>query len=154
MSLKPLPSSTEQVYALTAQSVAPGVHSVLILEDDLDFAEILRVFLEDHSFKVVRAANGVDGLRQVMSKDFDVILCDLMMPNLPGDKFHLAVQRAKQHLCKRFIFMTGHKADPGWAGFLSKVSGPVLGKPFSLDELLSTIQTLLTERALSSSSEE
>jgi len=141
---------TEIVYDLTAQSLAPGVKSLLILEDDHDFAEMLRLFLEDHSFKVTCVANGVEGLRQIMGHDFDIILCDLVMPNLPGDMFYLAVERTKKLLCKRFVFMTGHRSDPKWHGFLSKVGGPVVEKPFAMTDLLSTIQTALTENALTS----
>ena len=140
----------EQVHDLTEESVAPGVKSVLMLEDDLIFAKVVREFLESHSFEVTCVTNGVDGLREVMNKDFDIILCDLVMPNLPGDKFHYAVERTRKDLCKRFVFMTGHKADPKWDPFLSKVDGPVLEKPFSLEDLLSTIQTVLTENALKS----
>jgi CheY-like chemotaxis protein len=61
----------------------------------------VRLFLESHSFEVTCVTNGVDGLRKVMSHAFDVILCDLNMPNLPGDKFHLAVERARKQLCRR-----------------------------------------------------
>ena len=139
-----------KVYDLTQQSIPAGVKSVLMLEDDVDFADILRIYLESHSFEVTCVTNGADGLRQVMAKDFDIILCDLLMPNLPGDMFHFAVERAKSHLCKRFIFMTGYKADPKWTGFLSKIRSPVLGKPFGLEDMLSTIQTVLTENALAS----
>jgi DNA-binding response OmpR family regulator len=142
------PESATKVYDLTEQSIPAGVKSVLMLEDDVDFAEILRLFLESHSYQVTCVTNGVDGLRQVMAKDFDIILCDLLMPNLPGDMFHLAVERAKNHLCKRFIFMTGYKADPKWINFLSRIKSPVLGKPFALSDVLSTIQTVLTENAL------
>ena len=138
----------EVVYDLTAQSISPGVRSVLILEDDLALAEIVRVFLEHHSYRVTCVASGVEGLRQILAKDFDIILCDLNMPNLPGDMFHLAVERARKHLCQRFIFMTGNASNPIWRRFLSKVSGPILEKPFCLKELVSAIQTLLTERAL------
>lgn len=138
----------EKIHDLTEQSVVPGVKSVLILEDDPAFSEVLRIFLESHSLKVTCVVNGVDGLRHVLASDYDIILCDLVMPNLPGDMFYLAVERTKKHLCKRFVFMTGHRSDPGWGGFLSKVAGPVLGKPFALTELLSTIQTVLTENAL------
>lgn len=145
-------SPNDKVYDLTEQSISPGVKSVLMLEDDLAFADMVRLFLESHAFQVTCVTNGTDGLRQVMTKDFDVILCDLVMPNLPGDMFHLAVERTRKHLCKRFIFMTGFKQDPKWTGFLSKVTGPVLGKPFPLTELLSTIQTVLTEDALKSPS--
>ena len=124
---------------------------MLMLEDDIAFAEIVRTFLESHSFKVTCVTDGVAGLRHVMAQDFDIILCDLMMPHLPGDKFHFAVERAKKHLCSRFVFMTGHKADPRWGRFLSSVQGPVLEKPFELADLLSTFQTVLTENALNPS---
>ncbi len=140
--------SIEIVHDLTKESIAPGVKSVLVLEDDSAFAEMLQVFLESNSFKVTWATDGLAGLHRVMTTDFDIILCDLVMPNVPGDMFYVAVERTKKYLCKRFVFMTGHKTDPKWNGFLSKVDGPVLGKPFALPDLLSTIQTVLTENAL------
>lgn len=124
-----------------------------MLEDDLTFAQLMRTFLESHDFEVTCVPDGVEGLRLVMARDFDIILCDLAMPNLPGDMFHSAVQRAKKHLCKRFVFMTGHKGDAPWMGFLANVNNPLLGKPFHLSELLTTIQTVLTENALNSPDE-
>ena len=140
--------SIEKVHDLTKESVAPGVKSLLMLEDDLALAGMLRVFLESHSFEVTWVTDGVEGLRRAMATDFEIILCDLVMPNVPGDMFYLAVERTKKHLCRRFIFMTGHKTDPKWNGFLSKVDGPVVAKPFAPADLLSTIQTVLTENAL------
>jgi DNA-binding response OmpR family regulator len=140
--------SVQKVHDLTTESIAPGVKSVLMLEDDVALAEILQIYLESHSFEVTCVNDGVAGLRKVMAADFDIILCDLVMPNVPGDMFYLAVERTKKHLCKRFVFMTGHKGDPKWNGFLSKVDGPVIGKPFAMADLLSTIQTVLTENAL------
>jgi DNA-binding response OmpR family regulator len=141
-------SSTEKVHDITAESIAPGIRSVLMLEDDVTFSELLRDYLEENAFRVTRVTNGVEGLREILATDFDIILCDLVMPNLPGDKFYLAVERSRKHLCKRFVFITGYKTDPDWSGFLSKVQGPVLGKPFALVDLLSAIQTVLTENAL------
>jgi DNA-binding response OmpR family regulator len=123
----------------------------LMLEDDSTLAEMLRIFLESNSFKVTWVTDGVGGLRRLMTTDFDIILCDLEMPKVPGDMFYVAVERTKKHLCKRFVFMTGHKTDAKWTGFLSKVNGPVLGKPFALADMLSTIQSVLTENALNGS---
>ena len=141
----------EKVHDLTQESVTPGVKSVLVLEDDSSFAEMLRIFLESHSFQVSCVSSGVEGLRQIMTKDFDIILCDLVMPNLPGDMFYVAVERTKKYLCKRFVFMSGYKTVAKWSGLLSKVNCPVIGKPMSLDDLLSAIQTVLTENALNPS---
>ena len=140
--------SIEKVHDLTQESIAPGVKSLLMLEDDLKLAEMIRVFLEAHLFKVTWVTDGVEGLRQVMTTDFDIILCDLVMPNVPGNMFYLAVKRIKKRLSDRFVFMTGYKADPNWNEFLAKVNGPVIGKPFALADLLSAIQTVLTENAL------
>lgn len=140
---------SERVYDVTEQSITPGVKSVLMLEDDVAFAEIVRSFLESHSFQVTCVTNGADGVREALAKEFDIVLCDLVMPHLPGDKFYLAIERARKPLCKRFVFMTGYRAEARWDRFLSKVSGPVLEKPFHLDDLLSTIQTVLTENELS-----
>ena len=120
-----------------------------MLENNLKLSQLLSAFWESHSFEVTRVIDGVEGLRQVMATDFNIILCDLEMPNVPGDMFYLAVERAQKLLCKRFVFMTGYKTDPKWNGFLAKVDGPVIGKPFALVDLLSTIKTVLTENALS-----
>jgi DNA-binding response OmpR family regulator len=134
----------ENLHDITSEILEPRTRSALILEDDLGFAQVIGLFLSTHSFEAFCVPSGVEGLERVMNRDFDVILCDLGMPNLPGDMFHLAVQRARAHLSQRFIFMTGEVSNPRWAGFLSTITNPVIEKPFSLEALLSTIQTLLT----------
>ena len=95
------PSSVPNLHDLTAQTLPPRTRSVLVLEDDVAFAEMLSLFLESHSFEVFCVPNGVEGLRKVTERDFDVIVCDLSMPNLPGDMFYLAVERVRKHLTKR-----------------------------------------------------
>ena len=115
---------------------------ILLLEDDEDFILTLKELLEGFSCRVTTANNGVEGLQQVMASDFDVILCDLVMPTFPGDKFYVAVERAKPHLASRFIFMTGHQADPKWDRFVREVDGLLLWKPFQAHELLSALRTV------------
>lgn len=118
---------------------------ILLLEDDKDLAPMLECFLKTNSFQVTTVSNGVQGLRKIMESDFDVILCDMVMPNLPGDMFYLAVERTKPGLCKRFLFMTGHAADPKWDSFIRKVNGVILWKPFELHELMERIALVLNK---------
>jgi CheY-like chemotaxis protein len=59
-------------------------------------------------YQVTNVPLGAEGVQQVLASDFDAIVCDMVMPNFPGDMFYLAVQRARPHLCQRFIFITGH----------------------------------------------
>jgi len=112
---------------------------ILLLEDDEDFRNIIKEFLESRFYDVVTVRNGVEGVREIMASDFEVILCDMMMPTLPGDMFYLAVERMRPHLCARFIFMTGYKGDGKIADFVKKVNGTILNKPFLVDDLLEMI---------------
>jgi two-component system, OmpR family, response regulator len=112
---------------------------ILLLEDDEDFRNIIKEFLESHFYNVVTVRNGVEGVREIMASDFEVILCDMMMPTLPGDMFYLAVERMRPYLCERFIFMTGYKGDSKVSDFVKKVNGTMLNKPFHVNDLLEMI---------------
>ena len=72
---------------------------ILLLEDDPDFKGILTDVLEQNDYTVVAVQNGAEGVREVMKADFDAIICDMMMPGLPGDMFYLAVERMRPALC-------------------------------------------------------
>ena len=146
----PIPAAFQQrevVYEMPRDPVSPRFKSVLMLEDDLHLAEMVRVFLQSHSFRVTHVTNGAEGLRKILDNDFDILLCDMVMPNLPGDMFYLAVERAKKHLCRRFVFMTGHQADPKYDDFIRKVKGPMLWKPFLLSDLLSVLKRTLEKNS-------
>jgi len=125
-----------------------STHSILLLEDDDQFSSILQEFLELYSCKVTRVKDGVEGLRRIVTADFDLILCDMVMPTFPGDKFYIAVERVKPMLCKRFIFMTGHKADPKWDSFIRSVRGLILWKPFQMHDLLIAMRTIFRRTRL------
>jgi len=112
---------------------------VLVLEDDEVLMGAVREYLEAHFYEVVAVANGVEGVRAIMKQEFDVILCDMMMPKLPGDMFYTAVERMRPHLCRRFIFITGHRGNPKINEFINKVKGMMLPKPFHLADLLEAV---------------
>ena len=95
------------------------ITSILLLDDDVELADTLKIILESRNFVVTTARNGVEGLREVMEMDFDVIICDLMMPTMPGDMFYLAVNKVKPKLCRRFLFVTGHGNEPRIRDFLN-----------------------------------
>jgi len=78
-----------------------------------------------------------------MVEDFDLVLCDMVMPTFPGDKFYLAVERVKPALCRRFLFMTGHRAETQYETFIQEIGGLMLWKPFWPHELLAAMQSVL-----------
>ena len=113
----------------SGESSELDIKSILVLDDDIELADTLKALLENHNFVVTTATNGVEGLREVMDMDFDVIICDMVMPSLPGDMFYLAVKKTKPHLCDRFLFITGHSDNPRVDAFLKQTNGLVLIKP-------------------------
>ena len=123
------------------------IKSILVLDDDIELADALKALLENHNFVVTTATNGVEGLREVMDMDFDVIICDMVMPSLPGDMFYLAVQKTKPHLCDRFVFITGHSDNLRVDAFLKKTNGHVLIKPVLTEELVPMIAQVLQRTA-------
>lgn len=119
------------------------IKRILLLDDDIDLANTLKLLLESHNFVVTTARNGVEGLREVMALDFDIIMCDMMMPKMPGDMFYLAVERTKPHLCERFIFITGYPDNPKVNGFLRRLNALVLYKPMASEDLIRAISFVL-----------
>ena len=132
----------QKTYDVTTDSLEGG-KSILLVEDDAQFAELLKEFLESYNYSVTIAADGVQGMKRVMERDYDVILCDLLMPNLPGDMFYIGVERVKPQLAKRFIFITGHQNNPKIGAFVKKVRALTLFKPFEMHLLMETIEVAL-----------
>lgn len=120
---------------------------ILLLEDDGDLAKLLRELLESAQYRVTVVSNGAEGLQQLLAQEYDAIVCDMIMPNFPGDMFYLAVQRSRPHLCRRFVFTSGHRADPKVDLFIRSVRGLVLWKPFQPHELLEALKTILRRGA-------
>ena len=119
-----------------AEQAGNQVKRILLLEDDVQLSEIIRDFLILYGYDVVSVYNGVEGVREIIAGDFEVIVCDMMMPKLAGDMFYLAVERMRPHLCGRFIFITGQHGNPKVIEFINKVGGIMLAKPFPLNDLL------------------
>jgi len=118
---------------------------ILLVEDDAELAAMLKEFLEAYCYQVSTVSNGVDALKSVMERPYELIICDVMMPKMAGDAFYYAVQRVEPALCERFIFITAHGDTQRMQEFLNHVSGMVLLKPFHLEDLLQTILLLFRD---------
>ncbi len=129
----------------SAESQELEIKNVLLVDDDEDLAITLKALLETHNFIVTTACNGADALREVMAFDFDVIICDMMMPKMPGDMFYLAVQKTKPQMTNRFLFVTGHADNPKVDSFLKSINADVIFKPVLTDELVRMISLVLKQ---------
>lgn len=92
-----------------AECSSPPV--VLHVEDDCDFSAALRYRLEAHGVAVVRAFNGVDGIRQAQKQKVDAILLDFDMPLLKGDEVLEALREDEQTKYLPVIAITGRQDE-------------------------------------------
>jgi len=137
------PPLSEKVHVLeNGQEPAPR-KKILLVDDDATLADLTRMILEENGYDVDVASDGVHGIKKVLENDYSVILCDMVMPNVAGDMFYTAVERVKPHLCRRFLFMTGHHGDRKIDEFIRKVRGLILWKPFQPHVLMESIQAVL-----------
>jgi len=139
----------EKTHVMPDDLVQPDPRTVLILEDDPVLANLLKDYLQAQKFHVTHVTGGAEGVQKILAADFDIILCDMVMPGFPGDMFYRAVERARPHLCKRFIFMTGHTGDTQIDAFIRGVRGLMLWKPFQIHEVLDAIKIVLRKASSS-----
>lgn len=118
--------------APSSGSIAPRSPSlrVLIVDDELPIVRALERLLVGH--EVTRAGDGRAALELLrVSADYDVVLCDLMMPGLSGAGLYRHVAQHFPALARRFVIMTGGAVTADGREFLDAFSGEVLLKPFS-----------------------
>ena len=127
-------------------AVAKAQPSILLVEDETELSSVLQQHFTSEGYRVEMAANGAEALRRVIEADFDVIVCDMVMPRLPGNMFYYAVQRVKPALCERFLFITGHGESPGVREFLAALSERVISKPFNLEDLVGAVREVAEGR--------
>lgn len=132
----------EKTYEIADDGETVRHKAILILEDDVAFAIQLKEACELQGYVVTVVANGAEGLKQIMATDFNIILCDMVMPNFPGDMFYAAVERVRPKLVKRFIFMTGHQGDRKIEEFIRRIRGVMLWKPFPMHVLFEAVEAV------------
>jgi CheY-like chemotaxis protein len=147
MRRRPLASFPGEVVTLDIDeevtTFGAAARRVLLLEDRDDFREVLRDHLVFRSYEVTSVRSGVEGLREIMNGAFDLIICDMMMPQVGGEMFYWAVTRVRPATAPRFIFFTGHRNNPAIEFFFRRVTATVLFKPFKLAALDSAIDGVL-----------
>ncbi len=107
---------------------------ILVIDDELQLGRALRATLSAHD--VVLATSGREGLRQLLSDaPPDLILCDVMMPDVSGLGVYEALRRDRPELCERFVFMTGGVFPEASIRLIAGPQARELHKPFEMGEL-------------------
>lgn len=118
---------------------------VLIVDDDDAVRLVLRRWFTRRGWETVEAADGDQARARLMAEGtapFDVVLCDIRMPQLNGPEFYQWLSVARPDEVAHLVFTTGDASEGEVADFLRESQCLVLEKPFELGELWAIVEGL------------
>jgi DNA-binding response OmpR family regulator len=120
--------------------------TILVIEDEEHVRTLVSRLLQKNGYTVRTASDGLEGLKALEEGRPDLIIADVMMPNLDGITFTRALKNRKETKAIPVIFLTA-KSDP-----LSMIEGINVGakfyitKPFQIEDVLSKVRKVLNDR--------
>jgi PAS domain S-box-containing protein len=120
--------------------------SILIIDDETLAAKALGRMLRDHRVEI--ADHAPSGLALALSKPYDVIFCDLMMPELSGMAVHAAIEREQPQVAARMVFITGGTFTEDARNFATHHGARCLFKPFDSALVKAQVERLLSVEVL------
>ncbi|MBO9341340.1 MAG: response regulator [Roseiflexus sp.] len=116
--------------------------TILVIDDDPAMQTVLEIALREAGYRVEVAGNGQEGMRKLVSLRPNLVICDIMMPQMDGVE---AFQRMKDQLQEEGIpifIITALNRKP-WFADLEAEGAVIIQKPFDIEQVLSLIQTML-----------
>ena len=114
---------------------------ILLVEDDVTIARLLKEGLEDESYAVDVVNDGSEGYRTAAADDYDVIILDIMLPEMNGYEVCRALRNDSNKT--PILMLTARDAERDIVEGLDTGADDYLAKPFSFDVLLARIRALL-----------
>jgi two-component system OmpR family response regulator len=121
-------------------------HRILVVDDEPNIVEVLTMALRYQGFEVAAAANGQEALAQVSAFRPHLMLLDVMLPDMDG--FEVAERLGAQRADVPIIFLTARDETPDKIRGLTAGGDDYVTKPFSLEELVARIRTILRRTGL------
>ena len=113
--------------------------TILILEDEADIREGIRIMLSGEGYRVLEAPNGYQALR-MMNDDIDLVILDVLMPGMSG--FQVCEELRKEYTAP-ILFLTALAQERDKLTGLTAGGDDYLIKPFSFSELIARVKVLL-----------
>jgi len=122
---------------------------VLVIDDEAAVGRtIQRLLGEAYEVVVLTAGSAAIDLLVGKAEEFDLILCDLTMPDVTGMDVYTQIVQVRADMGERFVFMTGGTFSPRARDFLDQVPNERLDKPFDLQTVRNLVRTRCSQTRL------
>lgn len=118
---------------------------VLIVEDTEDHLQIIKLILEQYNYLILTATNGKEGLLSAQNQLPDLILLDVMLPELNGYEVCKIIKHDQTTKHIPVIMLSVRSSQEDIDAGLNAGADEYMTKPFNLDELLSKVKKYLGE---------
>ena len=120
---------------------------ILVVDDDTGVREALSEFLLSLGYGVVAVENGEDALAEYGKGDFDVVMADLIMPNMDGMELLRRIREIKNNEVI-FLMITGHPSISTAVEAINRGADDYITKPFHLEDVKLRISKALEKQTL------
>ncbi len=134
---------------VTAEAAATSATSrrALVIDDEVEIAGLLAEILQRQGFACDAASSGNDAKSRIgqSGTNYDLILCDIRMPDGDGPSLFAWLEAEHPQLASRIAFVTGDTLGPAAGRFLARTGCPVIEKPFTPADIQRVVGLLLPE---------
>lgn len=121
---------------------------ILIIEDEKNLARFVSLELQHEGYEVIVEVNGREGLETALEKEFDLILLDLMLPEMDGFEVTRRLQTEKTTYI--IMMMTARDSIMDVVAGLDRGADDYIVKPFAIEELLARIRAIFRRQDIES----
>jgi len=116
-------------------------YTILIVDDNMNNIQLLASMLTSNGFNVEFATNGFDAIQWIKEETFDLVLLDIMMPEMDGYDVCETIRKDKKHKDLPVIFLTAKTDKESIVKGFTKGGNDYVTKPFDMRELLARVNT-------------
>ena len=116
------------------------METVLIVDDDIDIVNALKIYLRPEGYNLLEAHNGAEALDLIQNEQVDLILMDIMMPKMDGVT---AVSRLREFSNVPVILLTAKSEDSDKILGLNIGADDYITKPFNPTEVIARVRSQL-----------
>ncbi len=116
--------------------------TILIVDDDLAMQTVLEIALREAGYQVILASDGQEGIEKLMTLQPDLVICDIMMPQMDGVETFQQIKEQLQDNGIPIFIMTALNRKP-WFAALEAEGAVIIQKPFDIEKFLGLVNDML-----------